>query len=257
MPSVLTEGEGCIFIYSGSAQPSSFEIILNSKELYLVRQNKTTHPKTPQTSCKFLILPATCQQVATNLSLSLSCNKSVKAVFHFNCIVAKRSVFYCVHTISFAWLFTKQWDTLRFAMTRLKWKTGFKIRLVATCHMQTWYNLLKQLATDLLSTSCRKPCERFLQDVRRFVETCAFLAVYMNIRETIKSQKKVPTSHPPPSPNQSAIYSPARPLFRHLHWKCSSARNCRCTSTWKSPSHLVLLLGLFQWRHKQGRLYKS
>ena len=48
-----------------------------------------------------------------------------------------------------------------------------------------------------------------LQDVRRFVETCAFLAVYMNIRETIKSQKKVATSHPLPPPTK-ALFTPLR-----------------------------------------------
>ena len=50
-----------------------------------------------------------------------------------------------------------------------------KIRLFATCHLQTCYNLLKQLAaslwitsfenqlaTDMSLTSCRKPCEPIL-----------------------------------------------------------------------------------------------
>ena len=79
--------------------------------------------------------------------------------------------------------------------------------LVATCHLQTCYNLLKQLAksplitsfdnqlaTSLLTTcnrlvvtSCRKPCEhilisvccnKLLQDVNRLVATCVFFAVY-------------------------------------------------------------------------------
>ena len=53
-------------------------------------------------SCQFHRLEATCQQVATSLSISSNCNKSVK------------------------------------------------IRLVATCHLQTCYNLLRQLATSLL-----------------------------------------------------------------------------------------------------------
>ena len=119
-------------------------------------------PSQPQTCCRLSILPlvATCQQVATSLSISSSCIKSVK------------------------------------------------IRLVATCHLQTCYNLLKhvatsmlinlqqvclQLATSLLTTynrlvvtSCCKPCERIpisacckklLQDVNRLVTTCTFLAV--------------------------------------------------------------------------------
>ena len=60
-----------------------------------------TKPKTPQICFKLSIL----QQVATNLSISSSCNKSVK------------------------------------------------IRLVVTCHLQTCYNLLKQLAATLWMTS--------------------------------------------------------------------------------------------------------
>ena len=57
--------------------------------------------------CKLLIyrLVATCQQVATNLSISSNCNKSVN------------------------------------------------IKLVATCHLQTCYNLLKQPAANLWITN--------------------------------------------------------------------------------------------------------
>ena len=56
----------------------------------------TTQPKTPQTCCRLSILPACCNlsKVATSLSISSSCNKSVK------------------------------------------------ITLVATCNLQTFYNLL-------------------------------------------------------------------------------------------------------------------
>ena len=62
--------------------------------------------KTPQTCYKLLISPvATCQQVATKLSISSSCNKPVK------------------------------------------------IRFVVTCHLQTCYNLLKQLAASQMITS--------------------------------------------------------------------------------------------------------
>ena len=86
-----------------------------------------------------------------------------------------------------------------------------RLRLVATCHLQTCFNLLKQLATGLLMTSynnqlatsllttCnrlvitsfRKPCERLLisaccnkllQDVNRLVTTCAFLAVSTHVK---------------------------------------------------------------------------
>ena len=42
-----------------------------------------------------------------------------KPVFHFSRIVAKCGVFYYVHIISSAWVFTKQWNTQRFATTRL------------------------------------------------------------------------------------------------------------------------------------------
>ena len=52
---------------------------------------------------------------------------SVKPVFHFNRIVAKRSVFYCVHIISSARVFTKQWNTVCFATIRLKWKTDLTL----------------------------------------------------------------------------------------------------------------------------------
>ena len=50
----------------------------------------------------------------------------IKAVFHFNRIVPKRSVLYCVHIISSARVFMKQWNTLRFATIRLKWKTALR-----------------------------------------------------------------------------------------------------------------------------------
>ena len=48
-----------------------------------------------------------------------------KAVFHFNRIVARRSVFYCAHIISSVWMLTRQLNTLCYATTRLKWKTVF------------------------------------------------------------------------------------------------------------------------------------
>ena len=58
-------------------------------------------------------------------------NGVFKPVFHFNRIVANRSVSYCPHIISSAWVFTKQLNTLRFATIRLKWKTGFIIHFTA------------------------------------------------------------------------------------------------------------------------------
>ena len=102
--------------------------------------------------------------VATNLSISSSCNKSVK------------------------------------------------IRLVATCHLQTYYNLLKQLAASLwitcfdnqllpsLLTTCNKLVVNqlsqairthpdncllmtsLLQDVNKLVETCVFRCVIVSTK---------------------------------------------------------------------------
>jgi hypothetical protein len=70
-------------------------------------------------SCQLYRLVATCQQVATSLLISSSCNKLVK------------------------------------------------IRLVATCHLQTCCNLLKQLAASLWLTSLDKPvrtiCDKLVE----------------------------------------------------------------------------------------------
>ena len=46
--------------------------------------------------------------------------------FKVNRTVAKRSVSYYVHIISSSWVLTKQWNTVRFATIRLKWKTAFR-----------------------------------------------------------------------------------------------------------------------------------
>ena len=48
----------------------------------------------------------------------------VKAVFDFNRIVAERSVFHCFVTTRVELMTYTQWNTLRFATIRLKWKTG-------------------------------------------------------------------------------------------------------------------------------------
>ena len=111
-------------------------------------------------------LVATCQQVITNLSISSSCNKSVK------------------------------------------------IRLVATCHLQICYNLLaettcskavddkfsqsncslqvcSQLATNLLSTCCRKPCKRILiiscfnKSVARCQQTCCIYGCILHFYHSV------------------------------------------------------------------------
>ena len=71
---------------------------LHLTKWFLLLQVKDSTRKTPQ-------VKTSCQQIATSLSTSSSCNKSVK------------------------------------------------IRLVAICHLQTCYNLLKQLVTSLLITS--------------------------------------------------------------------------------------------------------
>ena len=47
----------------------------------------------------------------------------LKAVFHFNRIVAKRSVFHCFVITRIELMTCTQWNTLRFATIRLKWKT--------------------------------------------------------------------------------------------------------------------------------------
>ena len=54
--------------------------------------------------------------------------KEIKPVFHFNCIVTYRSIFFCVEVISSTLVGRKQRNTLRFATIRLKWKTGFRHR---------------------------------------------------------------------------------------------------------------------------------
>ena len=89
----------------------------------------------------------------------------------------------------------------------LSYNKSIKTRLVATCHLQTCYNLLKQfsaslwiagfdnqLATNLLITCHRLVVSKLwgvmkthpdnglwitsrLQDINRLVATCAFLAV--------------------------------------------------------------------------------
>ena len=51
---------------------------------------------------------------------------TLMAVFHVNRTAAKRTASNYVHIISSAWVFTKQWNTLRFATIRLKWKTGLR-----------------------------------------------------------------------------------------------------------------------------------
>ena len=76
----------------------------------------------------------------------------------------------------------------------VKCNKSVMIRLVATCRRLVTFAICNkpvenlQVATDLSSTSCRKPCERILisaccnkllQDVNRLVTTCAFLAVYV------------------------------------------------------------------------------
>ena len=144
---------------------TNYKQIMKSKHLTLLSQNKDVkfHVYNVPPLCiapVVLRIRFTCQQVATNLSISSSCNKSVK------------------------------------------------IRLVATCHLQTSYNLLKQLVASLwitsfenqLATSLLTTCNRLvvnklsqairthpgigllitslLQDVNRLVVTCAFFDAY-------------------------------------------------------------------------------
>ena len=81
--------------------------------------------------------------------------KGFKPVFHFNRIVAKRGVFYCVHIISSAWVFTKQWNTVRFATIRLKWKLA--LRIVRTVRTKN----------DFMDRTNRTVCEKDLRIVNR------------------------------------------------------------------------------------------
>jgi hypothetical protein len=48
----------------------------------------------------------------------------LKPVFHFNCIVAKRSVFLCFLTTRVELMTSTQKKMLRYVTIRLKWKTG-------------------------------------------------------------------------------------------------------------------------------------
>ena len=65
-----------------------------------------------------------CEQVSWIFMSVWSC--ALKFVLHFTPAVAKRSVFCCVHIISSAWVFTRQWNTLRFAKIRVKWRTTLR-----------------------------------------------------------------------------------------------------------------------------------
>jgi hypothetical protein len=53
----------------------------------------------------------------------------LKPVFHFNRIVAKRSVFLCFLTIRVELMTSTQKKMLRYVTIRLKWKTGFRLCL--------------------------------------------------------------------------------------------------------------------------------
>ena len=124
-------------------------------------QHQARNAQVKSKSAESLLPLRTCQQTATNLSISSNSNKSVK------------------------------------------------IRLLATCNLQTCYNLLKQLAASLwitsfdnqLATSLLTTCNRLvvnklsqaiqthpdigllikslLHDVNRLAAAYAFLAVYM------------------------------------------------------------------------------
>ena len=58
------------------------------------------------------------------ISLAQGADGAVKAVFHFNRIVAKRSVFHCFMITLVELMTCTQWNTLRFGTIWLKWKTG-------------------------------------------------------------------------------------------------------------------------------------
>ena len=62
--------------------------------------------------------------VSTNLTKYVSL-ASIKPVFHFNRIVAKRRVFLCFLTTRVELMTSTQKKMLRYVTIRLKWKTGF------------------------------------------------------------------------------------------------------------------------------------
>ena len=134
-----------------STFPQVFKISINCSCSLTHMLWTCTQPKTIQT----------CQQVATNLSISSSCNKSVR--IRLVAFVICRLVTAC-------------WNTLQ----QICWTNQLATSLLTT------YNRLP--------TSFRKPCERILtsagcnklsKDVNRLATTCAFLAVYVEWEASI------------------------------------------------------------------------
>ena len=87
-----------------------------------------------------------------------------KPVFHFNRIVAIRSVFYWVHTISSVWVFKKQSNMLRYATIPLKWKIGYRIPELVIVNIQLLFHLFSHTAFLRSSLyTCRRRCHHNYQ----------------------------------------------------------------------------------------------
>jgi hypothetical protein len=84
--------------------------------------------------------------------------KAVKPVFHFNRIVAKRSVFLCFLSTRVELMTSTQKKMLRYVTIRLKWKTGLKAvfsrivpyRSVFLCFLSTRVELMTSTQKKML-----------------------------------------------------------------------------------------------------------
>ena len=61
----------------------------------------------------------------TSRLIQAACCTLIKAIFHFNRIVAKRTIFHCFVSTQAELIIWTQNNTLLFATVRLKWKTAF------------------------------------------------------------------------------------------------------------------------------------
>jgi hypothetical protein len=83
----------------------------------------------------------------------------LKPVFHFNRIVAKRSVFLCFLTTRAELMTSTQKKMLRYVTIRLKWKTGFRraYRYGYTTKSVQIIDVIKERDTSLFEKICSNP----------------------------------------------------------------------------------------------------
>ena len=105
-------------------------------------------------SCQFYRLVATCQQIATSLSISSSCNKSVKIRLVENCHLQT-----CYNLLN---------------KLQACWNNQLATSLFTTCKRLVINKLSPAMQTHPSITTC---CNKLLQDVNRLVTTCTFLVV--------------------------------------------------------------------------------